>query len=1214
MRKHIFFSVLSAFLAFILSCTNIFTDNSSSENSGKARVSFSCSVDSRQIAPSNMTESDIARIQLTAQIKDSASGEYAEYPLEEKPSKSWDSLSSLEKASIELEPGIYTFTLELYTLVSDKERLTQKALLSDVEISLGENSLIFNAKYVESGSLSLKFHWDLESMGEDGAESVSRIDRVGVSLYKISTNGTIGEELSDFSEECDYSIVEIEDTTASDGKKSVCEGIYSPSEELENGSYFIIFSLYDSQEPDSILNTITDIVKIKGFKTEETIEFDLDNINRHVEPEPEGGFFYISGSGDDENGDGSEESPFKTLETACQKIAEARNPGDWTIFVSGTISGLQQVIPESFTTSNANSLSIKGASGLDSDGLPQDAFDMGKSESVNAVTNGTCLVISTSVPVTITNLKITGGYGSSTMGGGINISENSIVSLGDGVLVIKNRGGSSNSCGGGIRNEGTLYVYGSAVIGDKSNGGKTDESEYTYAADSSSANDFKNNKMANWAKAGGGIYNGSEASGSTVSAKLYLGYSLNNDGNLEEEELTGGIYYNGGAGGAIYNAAGSIVYFDSGTLAWNGTTSEGGAIKNAAGGRIEMTGGSILNNRSYEAGNYTSYGGGVSNVSATSIFIMSGGVMNKNVSANDKGYGGAVYNCGKFFMCGSAVIGDSEAESVANADLYGNMAQRGGAIYNYVNTASSKNGEVYIGYTADENGNPEEKELTGGIYYNYSKHSGTEVYGGGAIGSEGTLKIASGTIAYNASEDYGGAIWSSKVFEMTGGIIHSNVAEVGGGAVACFGSARSGGFSMSASALIPAGEDGKNDVYLKDSNKIDITGPLDGDSDNPIKATITPETYTEGTIILTASGAVLKYEYDSFAVTQPEGDGVGIWKILEDGTLAKVITYQEAEWSDGELSYTTKNQSSFTPVTSDTVEWNAGWYVVSGEVEINNRITINGDVNLILCDAAKLTAKSGITLPFDKCLTIYAQEEGTGELHALCSEPYDDEGNELPQGAGIGALYSREMESGMGSNLSGGTVIIHGGNITANGGAEAAGIGSAGEIDTYNSEGSEGRVSGGTVTIYGGELTAHGGSGAAGIGGRGIGATFTMYGGSVSATSESYGAGIGGGFGGDGGIVKIYGGALTSEGADGGAGIGGGGSSGTGGKGGTVEIYGGSVTAVGGIGGGNGNSDHGTLTLGENMTIKAGNDSQSLTETTVEEYMANHTSYVEIAR
>ena len=41
-------------------------------------------------------------------------------------------------------------------------------------------------------------------------------------------------------------------------------------------------------------------------------------------------------------------------------------------------------------------------------------------------------------------------------------------------------------------------MYGSAVVGDKTNGGKTDESTFTYGQDSSSYNHLNNKRNKNW--------------------------------------------------------------------------------------------------------------------------------------------------------------------------------------------------------------------------------------------------------------------------------------------------------------------------------------------------------------------------------------------------------------------------------------------------------------------------------------------------------------------------------------------------------------------------------------------------------------------------------------------------------------------------------------------------------------------------------------------
>ena len=192
--------------------------------------------------------------------------------------------------------------------------------------------------------------------------------------------------------------------------------------------------------------------------------------------------------------------------------------------------------------------------------------------------------------------------------------------------------------------------------------------------------------------------------------------------------------------------------------------------------------------------------------------------------------------------------------------------------------------------------------------------------------------------------------------------------------------------------------------------------------------------------------------------------------------------------------------------------WEGGkTYVVTETASISTRITVSGEVNLILCDGATLTASKGITVAEGNTLNIYAQSEGN-TAGSLLINSVDD------YHAGIGGVYE---------NKNAGTVNIHGGKITTTGGGNGAGIGGfwAGN--------------GGNITIYGGTVDAVGGKFAAGIGGGQPGDT-----------------------GGNGGTVTIYGGTVTAKGStDGGAGIGGGH---TGGNGGNVTINGGTVIATGG--------------------------------------------------
>ncbi len=275
--------------------------------------------------------------------------------------------------------------------------------------------------------------------------------------------------------------------------------------------------------------------------------------------------------------------------------------------------------------------------------------------------------------------------------------------------------------------------------------------------------------------------------------------------------------------------------------------------------------------------------------------------------------------------------------------------------------------------------------------------------------------------------------------------------------------------------------------------------------------------------------------------------------------------------------------ASATEITNQTT-LNAGWYVVNKSVTISGRITVKGDVHLILADGYTLTANAGIGVNSGNSLTIYGQAKGTGKLTAKAGT----------YNAGIG-----------GTNGASGQIIINGGNITATGGEYSAGIGggysgvgnvtiNGGTVTatggTYGTGIGNGRGgTGGTVTINGGNITATGGTHAPGIGNgtQGSGVTVTISGGNITARGAAYyGAGIGGGSHGAGGTITISGGTVTATGGDSGAGIGGGAYGG----GGTITISGGTVTATGGdtaagIGGGF-NAGGGTVTI-SGGTVKA---------------------------
>lgn len=124
-----------------------------------------------------------------------------------------------------------------------------------------------------------------------------------------------------------------------------------------------------------------------------------------------------------------------------------------------------------------------------------------------------------------------------------------------------------------------------------------------------------------------------------------------------------------------------------------------------------------------------------------------------------------------------------------------------------------------------------------------------------------------------------------------------------------------------------------------------------------------------------------------------------------------------------------------TKVEASDTAWNDGWYVVSSDVEITTRITVSGEVNLILADGCTLTAQKGISVTSGNSLTIYGQSGGSGALVAGTDGIADDYYVPMAYYAGIGG------NRGNNEVYAHGDITINGGTITAYGGIAAAGIG-----------------------------------------------------------------------------------------------------------------------------------------------------------------------------
>ena len=165
------------------------------------------------------------------------------------------------------------------------------------------------------------------------------------------------------------------------------------------------------------------------------------------------------------------------------------------------------------------------------------------------------------------------------------------------------------------------------------------------------------------------------------------------------------------------------------------------------------------------------------------------------------------------------------------------------------------------------------------------------------------------------------------------------------------------------------------------------------------------------------------------------------------------------------------------------VNWAAGTYVVDGEVTISGIIKLNGNVDLIIKDGAKLTVTNQI-VGYDngKKLSIYGQANQTGQFivnytgHAITNVTTLE-------------VHSCQVKATSSGNSYGGfnyiqTFNVYGGSVDAESTAATSGYGIS-------------LASGGSMNIYGGDVKALGKGNKFGI--RGSNSTITVYGGKLWA-------------------------------------------------------------------------------------------------------------------
>ena len=215
-------------------------------------------------------------------------------------------------------------------------------------------------------------------------------------------------------------------------------------------------------------------------------------------------------------------------------------------------------------------------------------------------------------------------------------------------------------------------------------------------------------------------------------------------------------------------------------------------------------------------------------------------------------------------------------------------------------------------------------------------------------------------------------------------------------------------------------------------------------------------------------------------------------------TMQYDVNVKEMEIADVYLKWNA-NQKTLVPVeipetaikvqsVNSNINCPAGTYVVEGDVTISGTITLNGDVNLIIKDGAKLTANriSGSASKYN--LSIYGQANQTGQLVVNSSDNAISKITTLEVHSCQVKATSSEHDCGGFYDI--GTINVYGGSVDAentgdkghgiwlasNGtmniyGGEVKAVGKGGDTDcSYGITCDSGSSS--TVTVYGGKLWA----------------------------------------------------------------------------------------------------------------------------------------------
>ena len=515
--------------------------------------------------------------------------------------------------------------------------------------------------------------------------------------------------------------------------------------------------------------------------------------------------------------------------------------------------------------------------------------------------------------------------------------------------------------------------------------------------------------------------------------------------------------------------------------------------------------------KAQDVGTYCAGIGGGYGKSGGNITVVGGNIIVTAYSAGAGIGGGAYGNGGMITIKG----GEIEAEGgEAGAGIGGGGYGNGGTITITGGKIKAKGINGGAGIGGGRQGAGGTIKIQGGNIYASIRDgwvaNGDFAIGAGMNGSGGSLSIKDSVVITRGKiNEYNKDTWSGMIFENTetDGIVYGTPT-------------LSQEFTLESTRnlLIPENTSLQGTAKLINEGHIYVQGTLaepvsgnvyypltivDGTAEGSDVSTYKNQLYGRADGMITLSGTNI-----------PAGQVIGSWTCSDDTVTVTnstftmpakaltftpnyltAVTYWDPVSQKNETAVCnvilTKNNSAKYKTLKD------GWYAIEGNIAARKiwRITIEGDVNLILKDDCTFSVVQGISVNQGNTLTIWGQQEGNGAL--TVSSP-------AGLNAGIGGDNGETA----------GKIKINGGNISVKGGANAAGIGGG------NGGG------GGTIIITGGKVNAEGGINATGIGGgNGKGrANIRIRGGivyaSVKANQEQQVA-IGGGLQSELGITRI---------------------------------------------------------------------------------------------